>query len=510
MLATGTQKAQKRDAGHRDLLGFYIYIPYYKPYIYMLTGRPSNAILPSYEQMFYTKTRRKEEKVEPTRNTENRTPITDRSDDSMATDVQAPPSVFDNNDDNSKRKTYPQQDWAAYNQAQVYEKEYFLLLMSEVVDLVIVPEHPAGRPRHSLTDIIKCMIVKVYGQKSTRRSMTDLREAHMYGYINTVPHYNTIIDHFSDPDLTPIMHDLIQYTSFPLRNIESNLAIDSSGFSTSGFLRWHEEKHGKPKQDEPVGEEEAKAEKERKMREWLKLHIVVGERTQTVVSATVEGWSSSDYRQFIPLFARVPENFNVREISADGAYLGRTNMEAAELMGAKPYIPYHKRIVQPNPADNSMWAKMFWMFHHRQEEWKSRYHRRSKVETAFSTIKRVFGPSVRSRNHVAQVNEVLLKVLCHNIVVLVHEMHELGVYPEFVDSSRFLGAIPEEAILDFVARRGRLGMPHKYNPDVDRQYRRIDSPDTTAPHGTQGADAFGWPYHDPTLRGPYDGPLSGW
>ena len=89
-------------------------------------------------------------------------------------------------------------------------------------------------------------------------------------------------------------------------------------------------------------------------------------------------------------------------------------------------------------------------------------------------------------------------------------MHELGIYPEFVDSSRFIGSIPEEALPDFVARRGRLGVPRRYDPGIDRQYRNIASPDTTAPYDTRGEEVFGWPTHDPTLRGPYDGPLSGW
>ena len=41
----------------------------------------------------------------------------------------------------------------------------------------------------------------------------------------------------------------------------------------------------------------------------------------------------------------------------------------------------------------------------------------------------MFGDSVRSRTPIAQVNEVLLKILCHNIRMLIHEMHELGVVP---------------------------------------------------------------------------------
>ena len=42
-------------------------------------------------------------------------------------------------------------------------------------------------------------------------------------------------------------------------------------------------------------------------------------------------------------------------------------------------------------------------------------------------IKAKFGGSVRSKTPVAQVNEVLAKVLCHNICVLIQSAYELGV-----------------------------------------------------------------------------------
>ena len=46
-------------------------------------------------------------------------------------------------------------------------------------------------------------------------------------------------------------------------------------------------------------------------------------------------------------------------------------------------------------------------------------------------IKSKFGGAVRSKTPVAQVNEVLAKVLCHNICVLIQSMYELGVDPIF-------------------------------------------------------------------------------
>ncbi len=47
-------------------------------------------------------------------------------------------------------------------------------------------------------------------------------------------------------------------------------------------------------------------------------------------------------------------------------------------------------------------------------------------------IKAKFGNNVRSKTWTAQVNEVLLKILCHNICVVIQEMYELGIEPNFV------------------------------------------------------------------------------
>jgi hypothetical protein len=53
------------------------------------------------------------------------------------------------------------------------------------------------------------------------------------------------------------------------------------------------------------------------------------------------------------------------------------------------------------------------------------------VESTFSAIKRKFGDSVRSVSDVAMVNEVLCKMICHNICCLIQEQEELGIAPIF-------------------------------------------------------------------------------
>lgn len=59
------------------------------------------------------------------------------------------------------------------------------------------------------------------------------------------------------------------------------------------------------------------------------------------------------------------------------------------------------------------------------------YHARSNVETTFFMVKSKLGDSVKSKNFTAQKNELLCKLIAHNIIVLIQEIHELGISADF-------------------------------------------------------------------------------
>jgi hypothetical protein len=54
------------------------------------------------------------------------------------------------------------------------------------------------------------------------------------------------------------------------------------------------------------------------------------------------------------------------------------------------------------------------------------------VEAVFHSLKAKFGSMLKSRNPEAQKNEALCKMICHNIVTLVHAMNEFGVKLDFI------------------------------------------------------------------------------
>jgi transposase len=71
-------------------------------------------------------------------------------------------------------------------------------------------------------------------------------------------------------------------------------------------------------------------------------------------------------------------------------------------------------------------------FMYNRDEFMKHYRKRSNLETAFHMLKSKFKNNVRSKDKAAQQNEVLLKILCHNICVVIQEMHELGVSTDFI------------------------------------------------------------------------------
>lgn len=65
------------------------------------------------------------------------------------------------------------------------------------------------------------------------------------------------------------------------------------------------------------------------------------------------------------------------------------------------------------------------------EDFLEHYHRRSMVESTFSMLKAKFGETLRSKGDTAQINELLCKVLCHNLCCVIQSMYELGIEAEF-------------------------------------------------------------------------------
>ena len=311
------------------------------------------------------------------------------------------------------RPTYGQR-WPEYNAAQRTEKANFLLLLHGLCLGIGEPAQVMGRPRLSYANMVFACAFKVYAGLSGRRFGSDLEEARAKGYITKAPHFNSLYNYLDKLELTPLLHELITVTALPLKAVETDFAVDSSGFSNNRFVKWFNVKHGK----------------ELDYSDWLKLHLVTGVKTNIVTSVEISGRHDHDTNFFKSLVDATASNFDMAEISADKAYSSRDNLHTAMGHGATPFIPFKSNATGEAGGDN-LWKIMFHYYSLKRPEFLAHYHKRSNVESTFSMIKGKFGDAVKGKTETAQINEVLLKVLCHNICVVHQSMHELGIEATF-------------------------------------------------------------------------------
>jgi transposase len=311
------------------------------------------------------------------------------------------------------RVTYTQ-DWKAYNTAQNGEIRLFDVLLKDLVANVEDPEQKMGRPRLQLKEELFCAIQKVYSQLSSRRAYSLYQNAEEREQISKVPNYNAVNKFLNREEITPILHKLLALSSLPLRSVETIFAPDSSGFRTSQFNQYGVEKYGTKKEHR-----------------WVKAHILVGTKTNVIVNAAITEERANDAPFFKPMIEEAYNNgFNIEEISADKAYSSRRNYDLADAIGATAYIPFRSTATGKSRG-SAVWYKMYHYFMLNREDFMEHYHQRSNVETTFMMVKSKFGDKLKSKKWTAQVNELLCKFIAHNIVVLIHEMYELGIVPNF-------------------------------------------------------------------------------
>lgn len=311
-----------------------------------------------------------------------------------------------------KKVTYSQ-NWAAYNLAQATEKRRFQVLLADLCRNV--PEKARPRERrgpkpHFAKDSIFAMVYKVYNTMSARRFSTDLLEAHNAGHtIRPIPG-TKVWSFFENAEFTPILSELVSYSARPLRTVESAFAIDSSGFGTSKFERWFDQKYGVT----------------RHKAVWIKAHIATGVKTNVVTAVRILDKDSADSPQFVPLVKQTRGHFEIGEVSADKAYASLENFEQVAKMGGDAFIAFKGNTTG---KVGGAFERAFHYFQFNQEEYMAHYHKRSNVESTFSAVKRKFGDSVRSKNDVAMVNEVYCKFIAHNLCCLIMEQETLGIVP---------------------------------------------------------------------------------
>lgn len=232
--------------------------------------------------------------------------------------------------------------------------------------------------------------------------------------IDKAPSFNSALRYLRDPDMTPVLTSLIEVSSLPLRARRNAVRGGLVGVRD----RQHQDlvlAEARPG-SHPAGVRQGSRQ--------------CGTSTHVVTAAEVTASNVNDAPMLPELLATTAGNFPaVREVAADKGYLSRANCEVVEKYGATPYMPFKVNTVAP--PEGTAWARMYHLYSYRSDEFLTHYHRRSNVETVFAMIKAKFGDDIHGKTLEGQTNEVLAKVVAHNLCVLIQSFHELGIEPTF-------------------------------------------------------------------------------
>jgi transposase len=109
-------------------------------------------------------------------------------------------------------------------------------------------------------------------------------------------------------------------------------------------------------------------------------------------------------------------------------------VNAISKIGAQPFIMPKRNVHVPMKGRISAWGGMLRLWKENQMIFAEHYHRRSNVESTFSSLKRKFGDFTRSKLEISQRNDILSKIVCFNTVTLAEAILENNLETGFLKS----------------------------------------------------------------------------
>ena len=315
-------------------------------------------------------------------------------------------------------------DWRAYNAAQTQEVTDVKALLGGFSDVLNLFEdrfrgpRGRGRPSFPLGHVVFAVVMKAYSGLSSRRLESPLGESVDFGYLRNVasgngvdggfvriPQFNTVCNFLRSEWLTPLLLELVTATALPLKGVEHVFSVDGTGWSTRWYDRWLDHRLAT----------------ESDRQQWVKLHLVVGVKSNTIARAAISPGNHHDHPYFRPLVIETARHFDVDAVLADMGYSSRSSHELGRQLEVQVRIPF-KSNTRPPSNDGSAWDADLRYFLENYEQFLVEYHPRSIGESANSTLKRVFPEKIRTKSFVAQTNEALTKVVAYNLRVLAREV----------------------------------------------------------------------------------------
>lgn len=299
------------------------------------------------------------------------------------------------------------------------------------------PDSKFSRHDYTLAQLFACLVVREFFGLSYRRTQALLADSPQWLAdigLARAPDHNTLwraftelLSHRRCQRMLDLLSELFTKARLLSPLNRRTLAIDSTCFE-----RHHRSAHydrrcrrmalADAKRPGKWGES-VNAARGINLRRLPKLAIAVEAGCHLILAARTHIGNGSDSPDFAPLLQQASRRARVAVVVADAGYDAEHNHRLArEQMGVRSLIP--PGIGRPTSKPPSGRWRRLMAKRLKQPSAKKQYGQRAQSETTHSMIKRNLGAALRSRTPERQQQEMMLRVLVHNITLLCKELED--------------------------------------------------------------------------------------
>ncbi|UCD49554.1 MAG: IS5 family transposase [Phycisphaerales bacterium] len=275
--------------------------------------------------------------------------------------------------------------------------------------------HKFSPKRFTQPQLFVCLVLKVFHKTDYRDLVAILQDnpdlCKAFG-LARVPHFTTLQKASKRLLRLRMANELLHHSVKALRQSKkvALAAVDSTGLEAKHISRYFVRRR-RSKQLQTY--------ENTHYRRWPKLAMVCDWRNHLVLSAITTRGPSVDIDQFEKTLTPAIDRYTLKHILADAGYDSESNHRfARDQHNIRSTIPPTHGRPTTKPFRGKYRRLMQRGFN------RDTYGQRWQVETVFSMIKRNQGDVLRARAYWSQNREMLLKVLTHNIgiILLINEL----------------------------------------------------------------------------------------
>ncbi|MEM8493870.1 MAG: transposase [Planctomycetota bacterium] len=312
-----------------------------------------------------------------------------------------------------------------------------VMVMAHELARRCLPSHRSKFSRHDFTEaqLFACLCVRELLGTSYRNTEAILRESGWGGSIgmNKVPDHNTLCRAFGRLTRGSIMNRLL--------DLQANWFVQLGwlgpvcGIDSTYFERWHASRYYEHRcrhnSDTSRHGSTSRPRTSASVRAMPKLGIGVDTASGVILSALASTGMGSDAPSFDGLLFHAWRRHTCRTVVADAGYdseknhaIARGDMNVASIIPATVGRRWKGRRRRTTGKYRLAMQKKF-----ARDGGGVTYRQRAKVETVNSMIKRNLGSHLRSRSPRRREQEMLLRVVVHNVMILWRRYRGLRLSP---------------------------------------------------------------------------------